>query len=207
MGQETTQSSTDPATPQDVDADLAARIARGDRLAENALVARYSRAVKLLLSRRVSSPELVHDLTQDTFIIAFARLRGDGLYEPSRLAGFLRQTAINLANSEARKTARRRTDSDEGELEAAIDDSLGPFERIEEQDLQRLVRQLIDEMPVERDRELLWRYYVLGEDKVACAAHFEMSLEYFDRALHRARSRLRHLVDKHLVGGGRQESR
>jgi RNA polymerase sigma factor (sigma-70 family) len=200
MGQETSiHHVTDPAAPQDVDADLVARIARGDRRAETALVQRYSLAVRTLLTRRLNSPELIKDLTQETFIIAFERLRDSGVDEPSRLAGFLRQTAINLAIGEQRKAERRRTDGDAGELGTILDEHLGPFELVEEQELQRLVRQLVAEMPVERDRKLLWCYYVLGEDKATCAERFDLSVEHFDRVVHRARSRLRQLVEKHLV--------
>ena len=55
---------------------------------------------------------------------------------------------------------------------------------------------LIGELPMQRDRELLWRYYVLGHDKEQLCRDFSLGVEHFDRVLHRARSRLRELVEK-----------
>lgn len=89
--------------PENIDAALVARIAAGDRQAETALVRRYSRAVRALLEQRVRSRETASDLVQETFIVVIARIRDSGIHDPSRIAGFLRQTAINLANSEKRK--------------------------------------------------------------------------------------------------------
>lgn len=190
------RSSTDPP---DVDTDLVERIARGDRLAETTLVRRYQRAVSLLLRQRVPL-ELASDLTQETLIIVLDRVRSGGITDPERLAGFVRMTAINLAINERRKSSRRRTDGDP----AAINDALeaehrSPHALVEEQDLARLTRELLKELPIERDRDLLQRYLVQGESKSDCmAAHGLSSVEHFDRVLHRARVRLRELLEKRL---------
>ena len=40
------------------------------------------------------------------------------------------------------------------------------------------------------------RYYVLGHDKEQLCRDFSLGVEHFDRVLHRARSRLRELVEK-----------
>ncbi|UXI69756.1 RNA polymerase sigma factor [Tahibacter amnicola] len=179
-----------------VDAELVARIASGDRLAERALVQRYIRPILAVLNQRLHQPELARDLAQETFIIAMERLRGDGVDDPERLAGFLRQTAINLAIGEKRKVQRRRTDADSDGLAAAVDDSAGPLALLEQQQVTTLVRQLIAELPVPRDRDLLWRHYVLDHDKADLCRDYELSAEHFDRVLHRARSRLRELAER-----------
>jgi RNA polymerase sigma factor (sigma-70 family) len=179
------------------DAELAARVARGDRDAEALLVERYTRPVLAVLQRRLQQPDLAHDLAHETFIIAFERLRGEGIDEPDRLSGFLRRTAINLAIGEQRKTTRRRTDSNSGtRLDDIVDDATGPFGRLALAELRKLVRHLIHSLPTERDRDLLWRYYVQEEDKETLCGAFNLSVEHFDRVLHRARGRLRELVEK-----------
>lgn len=186
---------------EDIDADLVARIAAGDRQAETALVQRYARAVRAVLDRYVRS-DLAADLAQETFLLVLARIRGDGIDDPSRLAGFLRQTAINLANSERRKAQRQRTDlSVDTKFIESIADTADPLALIEEGDLIRLVTQLLDELPVQRDRDLLRRYLVQGEDKMAICHDYGLSAEHFDRVMHRARARLRNLVDRHSVSG------
>jgi RNA polymerase sigma factor (sigma-70 family) len=201
--------SRDTSTPHDaatgtsgVDENLVARIARGDGKAEEALIKRYSRPVQLLLEKRLRSTEQAADLLQETFLVVIARLRDHGVDDPARLAGFIRQTALNLAISAQRKFLRQRTDTEDDSLmEAIVDSVAGPAELIEEQDLVRLTRQALRELPMERDRDLLWRYLVLGENKEACMATYQLTSEHFDRVLHRALARLRILLNERLTDG------
>lgn len=185
-----------PVPAATIDAQLAARVAQGDSAAMTALVQRYTRAVMTVLQKRLRQSELASDLTQETFLIAFERLRSDGIDDPDRLAGFLRQTAINLAIGEQRKINRRRTDADDKSIASAVDEAAGPAMLLEREQVGGLVRRLISELPMQRDRELLWRYYVLGHDKEQLCRVFALGAEHFDRVLHRARSRLRDLVEK-----------
>lgn len=185
-----------PAPAPTIDAELAARVARGDSAAMAELVRRYTRAVTTVLQKRLRHADQALDLAQETFLIAFERLRSDGIDDPDRLAGFLRQTAINLAIGEQRKTNRRRTEVDDKSIASAIDEAAGPAMLLEREQVDGLVRRLIGELPMQRDRELLWRYYVLGHDKEQLCRDFSLGVEHFDRVLHRARSRLRELVEK-----------
>lgn len=192
--------------PENIDAALVVRIAAGDRQAETALVRRYSRAVRALLEQRVRSRETASDLVQETFIVVIARIRDSGIHDPSRIAGFLRQTAINLANSEKRKAQRQRTDvAVDEEIVESIPGPVDPQALVEEEDLARLVNQLVDTLPMERDRDLLRRYLVQGEDKDVLCSAYALSSEHFDRVLYRARMRLRELVEHRLSGELREE--
>lgn len=189
-----------PAATPSPDAELAARVARGDRAAETLLVLRYTRAVLAVLHKRLpQQPELARDLAQETFIIAFARLRGEGIDDPDRLAGFLRKTAIHLVIGELRKVARRRTDADSSSIADTLDEAAGPAALLEREQTTHIVRHVIAEMPVARDRDLLWRYYVLEHDKASLCRAFTLSLEHFDRVVHRARNRFKELVEKYHV--------
>jgi RNA polymerase sigma-70 factor (ECF subfamily) len=182
-----------------IDSELAARVARGDRQAETTFVRRHQRAVTLVLQTRVQ-PDRVHDLTQETFIVVIARMRDNGIHDPTRIGGFLRQTAINLANSERRKQQRQRTDNDNDSIEVVVDEALSPAESLEFDQLVTFITQLMDELPMERDRDLLQRYLVIGEDKMALCREYGLSSEHFDRVLHRARVRLKDLLDKRRGG-------
>jgi RNA polymerase sigma-70 factor (ECF subfamily) len=184
-----------PEPASTIDSDLAARVARGDRQAETTFVRRHQRTVTLVLQKRVQ-PDRVYDLTQETFIVVIARMRDNGIHEPTRIGGFLRQTAINLANSERRKYLRQRTDNDNDSIDIVIDEALGPSDSVELDELVSMVGQLMDELPMERDRDLLRRYLVDGQDKVALCRHYGLSSEHFDRVLHRARVRLKELLDR-----------
>lgn len=183
-------------SPSTNESDLAARVARGDRQAETTFVRQYQRAVTLVLQSRNVQPDRVHDLTQETFIVVIARLRSNGIHDTNRIGGFLRQTAINLANSERRKILRQRTDTDNDSIEVIVDEALGPADSVELEQLLSLIGELMDELPMRRDRELLQRYLVNEEDKFALCGEYSLTSEHFDRVLHRARIRLKELLDK-----------
>ena len=59
-----------------------------------------------------------------------------------------------------------------------------------------MIGELMDELPMRRDRELLQRYIVNEEDKFALCREYGLTSEHFDRVLHRARVRLKELLEK-----------
>ena len=173
---------------------LALAIKQGDRAAESMFVKRFSPGLLTVLRVRCSDEELCRDLTQEALRIVLLRLRGDGLEDPAGLAGFLRGTALNLLANELRRSAHRTTETASDWLDQAVSERAGPYETVEVDDLVRAVRDLISGMKVERDRDLLWRHYVLEDSKERLCAEFALSAEHFDRVLHRARQRLRELM-------------
>lgn len=176
----------------EVAADLVRRIAAGDASAEGELVARYSRGVLYLLRRL--APELADDLHQETFRIVLERLRRRELDEPEGLGGFLRGTARNLVIAERRKTARRRTEADEEELERAVNPAPGQLSAVLLDEEAENVRRLIRELPTERDRQLLLRFYVAEEEKESLCAELGLDGLHFNRVLFRARQRFKELL-------------
>jgi RNA polymerase sigma-70 factor, ECF subfamily len=55
-----------------------------------------------------------------------------------------------------------------------------------------MVRRLLQEMS-ERDRQILYRFYIAEEDKDRICADLQLSSLHFNRVLHRARERYRDL--------------
>ena len=170
---------------------LVRRIASGDASAEGELVQRYSRGILYLLRRL--APELADDLHQETFRVVLERLRRRELDEPEGLAGFLRGIARNLVIAERRKSARRRTEADEEELAQAVHPAPGQLSAVLLDEEAETVRHLIRELPTERDRQLLLRYYVSEEDKESLCTDLGLDSLHFNRVLFRARQRFREL--------------
>jgi DNA-directed RNA polymerase specialized sigma24 family protein len=54
---------------------------------------------------------------------------------------------------------------------------------------------MLDEMPAERDREILVRFYLNDEDKEQICRDLRLSEEHFNRVIFRARNRFRELVE------------
>jgi RNA polymerase sigma-70 factor (ECF subfamily) len=188
------QAPDSPAGPSEearVAADLVGRIGAGDEAAESELVERYSRGVLFLLQRLTRDPALAEDLHQETFLVVLGRLRDAGLEQPERLVGFLRATARNLWTGQQRKIARRATDSDsEGVERATADERGGQLRHVLGRERARAVRRALSELRTDRDRQILYRFYLLEETKETICADLDLSDLHFNRVLHRARQRL-----------------
>jgi RNA polymerase sigma-70 factor (ECF subfamily) len=177
-----------------ISADLAQRIAGGDRGAEAELVERYGRGVLYLLQRKTRDPQLALDLRQETFRVAIERLRASGLEEAGRIGAYLRGIAVNLAIADARKTTRRATTADSDAVDLLADPAAGPAETVSTEQVRAAVRALLDELPVQRDREILLRFYLDDEDKESICAGLGVDSAHFNRILFRAKQRFRELV-------------
>ncbi len=190
-----TEAAPEPAEAE-IATDLARRIAAGEASAEEELVQRYSRGLLYLLRRLGAPPELADDLHQETFRVVLERLRRRGLEDPAGLAGFLRGTARNLIIAERRKTARRRTDPDEEQLEQAVHPSPSQLSTVLLDEEASIVRKLIGELPTDRDQQLLLRFYVAEEDKTSICADLGLDSLHFNRVLFRARQRFKEILER-----------
>jgi RNA polymerase sigma-70 factor, ECF subfamily len=176
-------------------ADLVARIGRGARDAEDAMVRRYGAGLLYLLKRRTRDPDLALDLRQDTFRVALEKLRATPIDEPERLAAYLRGVALNLWIAHQRKHARRATTADSEAVEEAADETAaGPFENVSREQVRDAVGVLLGELGTPRDREILKRLYLDDEDKDAICAALGVDATHFNRVLFRAKQRFRELL-------------
>jgi RNA polymerase sigma-70 factor (ECF subfamily) len=94
---------------RDVDAELVARVQRGDRQAFDLLVLKYQRKIIRLLSRMIRDPAEIEDVAQEAFIKAYRALpqfRGDSAFYT-----WLYRIAINTARNWLATNKRRPTNS------------------------------------------------------------------------------------------------
>jgi len=180
--------------------ELVVRIGAGDASAETELVNKYWKSLYFILNRRCNDNQLASDIAQDAFIVVIAKARSGEINTPDAIAGFIRQTGVNLLIAHFRKETRRATDI-HGEVSFEIPDDKSNVERaVESRDSLKLVQQLIGEMTVDRDRDLLISYYAKEEEKSSICERLELTPAHFDRVLFRARSRLKQLIDFKLGG-------
>ncbi len=180
----------------EIAADLVERIRAGDEEAESELVNRYSRGLLFMLKRQSGDPELARDLHQDTFRIVLLRLRRKGLKEPGKLGGFIHRTARNLFIGDYRKAVRRKTESGLDQV-PQIPNSPVQLQSIVQEEEAVLVRSLIDQLKSDRDRQLLFRFYIAEEDKQSICADLELDHLHFNRVIFRARQRFKELYERH----------
>jgi RNA polymerase sigma factor (sigma-70 family) len=177
---------------------LAMRIGRGDRDAEEELIRHYGPRLEFILGRHVREPSLAADLRQESLIIVLQKLREGSLNEPDKLAAFLYQTAINLARGEARTYHRRNTWPDSEQVDLAIGSEPLLADRIEKEQLAQIIRELLGELAQERDQQILRRFYLSEESKPDICRSLSVTSAHFDRVLHRARQRFRKILQHHF---------
>jgi RNA polymerase sigma-70 factor (ECF subfamily) len=179
--------------------DIVARIAGGDRTAESEFVRRFERGVRALVRRhcRPGDP-IVDDLVQDVLTGVIERLRTGAIRDSGALAGYVQAAAVYATTAEYRR--RRPTQSD-----ATIEnlaDSDTPTARLEATQMSTMLRTLLAEMPVARDREILARFYLDEQDKDDVCRVLDIDPAHFHRVVFRARERFRTLLEQSGIGGG-----
>ncbi len=174
---------------------LVTRVRDGDRAAETEMVERYSRGLRYLLRRKTRDTNLTEDFLQETWAIALVKIRDNGLDNPERLAGYLCGIANNLALSEKRRVNRQRT-AVNSEIVALIpDESSNPYRHASRAEVCNQVRDLLNDLNTERDREILKRFYVREEDKESICKRLDIDGVHFNRVLYRARQRLKSIIE------------
>ncbi len=101
---------TEPGpSSEQTDEQLVVEVLAGRHAAFAELASRHRRRVERLCRRFFSDPEIVRDLSQESFIKAFTGLPGYRLEEP--FAGWLRAIVVNVCYDELRKRRRRPEES------------------------------------------------------------------------------------------------
>ena len=180
--------------------DLVARIAGGDRGAEAEFVRRFERGVRVLVRRhcRPGDP-IVDDLVQDVLTGVIERLRAGAIRDATALPGYVQAAAVYATNAEYRQ---RRPTQNVAAIED-LPDSENPATRLAATQLCDMLRTLLSEMTVERDREILTRFYLHEEDRDSVCHSLGIDPNHFHRVTFRARERFRMLLEQAGFGDGR----
>jgi RNA polymerase sigma-70 factor, ECF subfamily len=191
----------DGATPEDFER-LVARLAAGDRACETQLVARFQRGVRIAAARRLGRFQmLADDVAQETMARVIERLRAGALRDAHSLPGYVHACMRHVCDREIDRACQREGPSTtSGEPGAATVDlpspQPGPAELAESGQIHALIRQLLAELPVPRDRVVLHRFYILQQEPLQICAELEVKHEHLHRLLSRARMRLAALLAK-----------
>lgn len=140
---------------RDIDAELVARVQRGDKRAFDLLVLKYQRKIMRLLSRLIRDPAEIEDVAQDAFIKAYRALpqfRGDSAFYT-----WLYRIAINTARNWQAARARRPAtlnamENEDGETFSQIDnltDNSTPESMVASREIVETVNAAMNALPDE----------------------------------------------------------
>jgi RNA polymerase sigma-70 factor (ECF subfamily) len=173
--------------------ELVRRIIARDPLAEEEMVLRYRAGVFQIIYRVVGNHSVTEDLCQETLIKALEKIRHGDVREPERLSGFICGIARFTAIEHVRKMRSSMKTEEIGVTEEIPDPSPDPFEQVLDKENTEIVRKVIGKMNVQRDREVLSRYYILEEEKDKICADLKITKEKFSRIIFRAHKRYKEL--------------
>jgi RNA polymerase sigma-70 factor, ECF subfamily len=173
--------------------ELVSRVQAGDRQAEDELVRRYARGVSTIIARAGCPRWMVEDVCQDTLRITIEKVRRGDVREPDRLSGFIASLARNLVIEHFRASSTRDPRPLLDWSGASSMESASQLQRLLEEEQAQMVRTVLGEMNSERDRQILFRYYLAEQDKERICTDLGLTSLHFNRVLFRARERFRDL--------------
>jgi len=171
--------------------DLVKRIAAGDEAAEREFVHLYLQGVRTLV-RRYSRPgdPIVDDLTQDVLANVLVRLRTGALRDSNALSSYVHSAVMRATSAEYR---RRRVQEPDASLEQVAAEET-PLKQVSSSQMKHILLEMLSELPVQRDREILKRFYLDELDKDEVCRQLGIDADHFHRVIFRARGRLRSLL-------------
>ena len=176
---------------------LVEQIIAGDPQSEEVLVSQFSRGIRFYLKRMVSDSELLEDLFQDTFVIALKKIRNGDVREPKKLKYFLKGVAHNNAIDVIRRKKRDNHIQDQN-LDGHSSSGPNPATKLLKEERRNEVRRLLDELSSNRDREVLFRFYIEQDDKKDICVDLGLTSTHFNRVLYRAKQRFKEIYEKWL---------
>jgi RNA polymerase sigma-70 factor (ECF subfamily) len=170
------------------------------QLEVTALIERNYVGLRLLVSRRCRDPNVAADLLNEAVLTTWSKWQAGKIERPEQIAGYVLQVTMNLLRNHRRAIGERpEKRADAARLQELPGDTQPADETIE-REIASQVKNVIRGMSSQRDRAILVRFYLDEEDKDVICGDLGLSPLQFDKILHRARGRLRKLLEAGGLG-------
>jgi len=163
------------------------------RTAEQNLRQQDLAGIKSLLERQCGSSAVAEDLLSEAIETSLRKLREGAIARPEQLVGYVYRVALNLLRNFRRQDKSVRSSPDG--VDRITSEDADAAASIEQAKWAKLMREVLKEMPGQRDRELIVGFYLEEEDKETLCNRFGISALHFNRVIHRARERFRELLE------------
>jgi RNA polymerase sigma-70 factor, ECF subfamily len=171
--------------------------------AVGALIEQNYVGLRLLVARRCRDPHVAADLLNEAVVTTWAKWQAGKIERPEQIAGYVLQVTMNLLRNHRRAIAERpEKRADAAKLQELASEG-EPGDETIEREIAVQVKNVIRAMSSQRDRTMLVRFYLDEEEKESICRDLGLSPLQFDKILHRARGRLRKLLES--GGLGRQD--
>ena len=165
-----------------------------------ALIERNYVGLRLLVARRCRDPHLAADLLNDAVATTWAKWQAGKIERPEQIAGYVLQVTMNLLRNHRRAIVERPEKRADVSKLHELPSGAEPGDETIELEIAARVKTVIRSMSSQRDRAILVRFYLDEEDKGTICRDLGLSPLQFDKILHRARGRLRKLLESTGLG-------
>lgn len=173
----------------------------GERSRIEALVAREYVGLRLLIARRTGDPQVAAELLNDAVCTTWEKWQAGQIARPDQIVGYIFQVAMNHWRNRRRIIAERPDKRADAKLLEALPSSEPAADDAIEAHIATRVKELIKSLRSRRDRAVLVRFYLDEEDSETICRELELTPAQFVKVLHRARGRLRELVESSGLKG------
>jgi RNA polymerase sigma-70 factor (ECF subfamily) len=166
-----------------------------DERSIEALIVRDYPGLRRLLVRRARDPALAADLLNDAICVTLEKWRAGQIAQPEQICGYVFQVALNLLRNHRRSVAERPERRADSEILERTQGNVASMDELVETGMAQRVRSLLQRLGSSRDRVILKRFYLDEERKDVICSELGLAADQFDKVLHRARARLRELLE------------
>jgi RNA polymerase sigma-70 factor (ECF subfamily) len=177
---------------------LVERIHSGQTDGMEELYLLFSKGIRFYLCRQLG-PQEFDDKVHDTFVLVVHAIRRGDLREPQRLMGFVRTIVRRQVAAHIDRVVHIRRDHMDLETSARVADPNGnPEEAAMFRQRRDLIGRVLGEM-LDRDREILTRFYLQEESQDQICSEMALSETQFRLLKSRAKARFGELGRKKLI--------
>jgi RNA polymerase sigma factor (sigma-70 family) len=166
-----------------------------DEKSVEALIVRDYPGLRRLLVRHARDPALAADLLNDAICTTLEKWRAGQIARPEQICGYVFQVALNLLRNHRRSIGERPDRRVDSEVLERTQGNVASMDELAETGMAQRVRTLLQGMGSARDRTILKRFYLDEESKETICSELGLLADQFDKVLHRAKARLRELLE------------
>jgi RNA polymerase sigma-70 factor (ECF subfamily) len=170
------------------------RLRAGDPDTERHFTRHFKAVIWLKLRAKVRSPQLIEDVSQETFLRVLRIVRLENrLNNPASLPAFVHSVCNNVM-LELLRSDTRHPQIPENAPDVA-DPGVDPDVALVNEERKQMVRRILTSLP-ERDREVLRLVFLEEADKSEICRRFGVDADYLRVLLHRAKLRFRRALEE-----------
>lgn len=173
----------------------AAQSPRMDRAAIEGLIAKHYTGLRILIQRRTGDAEIAADILNQAACTAWEKWQSGQVRRPEEIGGYIFQVAMNLLRNRRRKVVERADRHVDSDVLGHLPSDADAADRWLEKKIAARVKRVLQDLPLRRDREILVRFYLQEQEKDAICRDLGLQADHFDKVLHRARGRLKELLE------------